>query len=105
MPRAAKSITFAATPPNADWTPALVADAIVEAMIWARRFGGPVGPRAWGTINLNFKAGLNDHLAEGWGLPEVHRDRLAKNSPQARHLARRPLLRLGAGRSQVSQHS
>lgn len=58
-------------PPEACWTPKDVGDQLVAAMVWVRRYGGPTGPRAFGTINLNFKASLNDHLAEGWGLPEL----------------------------------
>ena len=58
-------------PPQADWTPKLVGEQLVEAMRWVRRFGGTTGPRAYGTINLNFKASLHDHLAEGWGIPEL----------------------------------
>jgi len=61
-------------PSQADWTPKEVGAQLVEAMRWVRRFGGPAGPRAWGTINLNYRATLNDHLAEGWGIPELADD-------------------------------
>lgn len=60
--------------PQADWTHKLVGEQLIAAMEWVRRYGGPTGPRAYGTINLNYRAGLDDHLAEGWGLPEIAGD-------------------------------
>lgn len=70
----AKPAPIHVPPPEACWTPKDVGDQLVAAMTWVRRYGGPTGPRAWGTINLNFRASLNDYLAEGWGLPELADD-------------------------------
>lgn len=60
-----------ALPPGEGWTPRKVADALVEALAWAQGEGGPVGPRGYKTASLPYLATLDDHLAEGWGLPEV----------------------------------
>ncbi len=85
MPSAARTAPSAPVPPpQSGWTPDLVAEALIEAMVWVRRFGGPAGPRAWGTINLNFRASLDDHLAEGWGLPELAEDDLSENEKDDR---------------------
>lgn len=57
-------------PPAAQWTPELVGNALVEAMRWAAA-QGPVGPKGFSYVRLPFAATLDDHLDEGWGLPEV----------------------------------
>lgn len=56
------------------WTPKLVGEQLVEALIWVRRYGGPVGPASIRSCMPIFKVSLEDHLAEGWGLPEVADD-------------------------------
>ncbi len=56
--------------PEPQWTPELVGDALVTAMRWAAS-QGPVGPRGYNHVRFAFSASLDDHLDEGWGLPEV----------------------------------
>lgn len=63
-----------ALPPTDGWTPKTVGDALVAALEWAQGHGGPVGPRGYKTAALTYVATLDDHLAEGWGLPEVAED-------------------------------
>lgn len=53
------------------WTPALVGEALIEAMHWVRRHGGPAGPRGMSSVQFNFVADLDVHLEAGWGLPEI----------------------------------
>ncbi len=41
-------------------------------MRWVHRYGGEVGPRGFSRLGgMAFRATLDDHLEEGWGLPEV----------------------------------
>ncbi|WP_102225188.1 hypothetical protein [Acidimangrovimonas sediminis] len=56
------------------WTPELVRDRMLEALRWARYAGGRVGPRGFGSAIPAFVATLDDHLSEGWGLPEIAGD-------------------------------
>lgn len=57
------------------WTPDLVAEALVDAVRWARYCAGPAGPRGYAAARLPIRAAtLEDHLAEGWGLPETAGD-------------------------------
>lgn len=56
------------------WTPDLVRKALVEAVSWSRQFGGPVGPAGVRSTMPHYRATLEDHLDEGWGLPEVAGD-------------------------------
>lgn len=57
------------------WTPDAVGLALIDAIRWVRRYGGPAGGRGFTRIGgLEFTATLDDHLEEGWGLPEVAGD-------------------------------
>lgn len=56
------------------WTPRLVRERLVEALRWARHTGRPVGPPPVRSTMPAYKATLEDHLDEGWGLPEVADD-------------------------------
>lgn len=68
-PRLSRGATIAA-PAAPSWTPKIVGEQLVEAMRWAAA-QGPVGPRGFNHIRLNFSATLEEHLAEGWGIPEA----------------------------------
>ena len=52
------------------WTPELVRDRMIEAVRWARYTAGPTGPAPIRSLMPEYRASLEDHLAEGWGLPE-----------------------------------
>jgi len=52
------------------WTPELVRDRMIEAVRWARYTAGPTGPAPIRSLMPDYRASLEDHLAEGWGLPE-----------------------------------
>lgn len=73
------------------WTPEIVGDQLLEAMRWVRRTG-PAGPRGMSSLRLNFIASMDDHLAEGWGLPEVADDDLEERElilpPSAKQVSR-----------------
>jgi len=56
------------------WTPKAVGEAMLEALRWAQWSAGRVGPGGVKTVSLPFIASLDEHLAEGWGLPEVAGD-------------------------------
>lgn len=57
------------------WTPKLVAERLIDAVEWAHRSGGPVGPSGIkANETFSFTATLDDHLEEGWGLPEIAGD-------------------------------
>jgi hypothetical protein len=56
--------------PGQQWTVALVRAELVEAVAWVSGAGGKVGGRDTVTAHLPFRATLEEHLAEGWGLPE-----------------------------------
>lgn len=52
----------------------MVKNRLIEASKWAERASGPVGPsRVRGSCPI-YRATLEDHLAEGWGIPEVAGD-------------------------------
>lgn len=54
------------------WTPDLVAEVLVEARKWAGLSAGRVGPLGFVTTRgMAYLPTLEDHLAEGWGLPET----------------------------------
>lgn len=57
-----------------DWTPKRVRETLVEAVTWAKQYAGPVGPASVRGSMPTFKATLEDHLEEGWGIPEVAGD-------------------------------
>lgn len=52
------------------WTPQLVRDRMIEAVRWARYNAGPTGPALIRSAMPTYEPTLEDHLAEGWGIPE-----------------------------------
>lgn len=60
--------------PDDIWTPARVKDVLADAIKWARRYAGPVGPAPIRGSLPTYKPSLEDHLEEGWGIPEVAGD-------------------------------
>lgn len=56
------------------WTPKLVGERMTAALRWATYSGGKVGPAGLRGSMPSFIASLDDHLDEGWGLPEVAGD-------------------------------
>lgn len=52
------------------WTPDRVKATLKEAISWARKHAGPVGPAPIRGSMPNYKPSLDDHLEEGWGIPE-----------------------------------
>jgi hypothetical protein len=52
------------------WTPQLVRDRMIEAVRWARYNAGATGPAPIRSAMPSYEATLEDHLAEGWGIPE-----------------------------------
>lgn len=56
--------------PDDVWTPTRVKETLAEAIGWARRYAGPVGPAPMRSSMPTYKATLDDHLEEGWGIPE-----------------------------------
>ena len=56
------------------WTPKRVGEAMTAALRWATYSGGKVGPAGLRGSMPSFIASLDDHLDEGWGLPEVAGD-------------------------------
>lgn len=56
--------------PEQTWTPELVRDRMIEAVRWARYNAGPTGPAQIRSLMPHYEPTLEDHLAEGWGLPE-----------------------------------
>jgi hypothetical protein len=73
-------------PHGPTWTPDLVKSAFLAAMTWCVQTGGPVGPRGTARVALHYRATLTDHLAEGWGLPEIAGD----DMPDERRLRVQP---------------
>lgn len=56
------------------WTPKLAGERMIAAVRWASYSGGTVGPAAIRGSMPAFNPTLDDHLDEGWGLPEVAGD-------------------------------
>lgn len=56
------------------WTPDLVGEQLVEALRWAKHNAGRVGPGGFMGSRSLFNVTLEDHLEEGWGLPEIAGD-------------------------------
>lgn len=57
------------------WTPKIVGDRLIEAVRWVHYCGGRVGPAGMCASGaFAFHPTLEDHLEEGWGLPEVAGD-------------------------------
>src|SRR5690554_3228276 len=58
------------------WTAKLVSEVMIDALRWAALTAGPVGPSGFVTFRATrqFRATLEDHLDEGWGLPEPAED-------------------------------
>lgn len=61
-------------PPLETWTPKLVSERMVAALRWATYSGGRVGPSGIVGSMPAFNPSLEDHLEEGWGIPEVAGD-------------------------------
>ena len=66
---------------HADWTARRVREALVEAVTWARQYAGPIGPAAMRGSMPVYKPTLEDHLEEGWGIPEVAGDKTDEDRP------------------------
>lgn len=79
----------------AEWTSKLAGEALIDALLWAHRSGGPVGPQGVVTARLpEAVLTLEQRLGLGWGLPEVAdpddvRPMIVRPSPRqvSRHLA------------------
>ena len=56
------------------WTPEIVGEQLVEALRWAKHNAGRVGPAGFVGSRSLFSVTLEDHLEEGWGLPEIAGD-------------------------------
>lgn len=80
--------------PTEQWTPKAVGEAMLEALRWAQWSAGRTGPGGVKTVSLPFIASLDEHLAEGWGLPEVAGD----DDPDPRRLRFMP------SPEQISRH-
>ena len=52
------------------WTPKFVSEELIEAVAWVRQFGAPAGPSGIRSSMPSFIPTLEDHLEEGWGIPE-----------------------------------
>lgn len=59
-------------PPPAGWTAKLAGEVMIDSLRWAADTAGPVGPRGFARVGVltTYRATLDDHLEEGWGLPE-----------------------------------
>jgi len=55
-------------PPD-HWTPELVEERLIEAVRFAGRIAGRVGPAGIGSGMPDFRPTIEDFLEEGWGLP------------------------------------
>jgi len=80
--------------PAEQWTPKAVGEAMLEALRWAQWSAGRTGPGGIKTVALPFIASLDEHLAEGWGLPETAGD----DEPDPRRL------RVMPSPEQISRH-
>lgn len=69
--RAAPAAAPAPTEPRETWTPGLVMQTMIDAQLWARRTGRPVGPAGYTRSRSDYQASDLDFEREGWGLPEV----------------------------------
>ncbi|KQB17497.1 hypothetical protein LY44_00908 [Rhodobacter capsulatus] len=56
------------------WTPKAVGETMIEALRWAQWAAGRVGSGGIKTVALPFVVTLDEHLANGWGLPETAGD-------------------------------
>lgn len=63
-----------ARPDIETWTPKLVGERMIAALRWATYTGGAVGPAGIRGSMPAFNPTLDDHLDEGWGLPDVAGD-------------------------------
>lgn len=64
-----------------EWTPKFVSEELIEAVTWVRHFGAPAGPSGIRSSMPSFIATLEDHLEEGWGLPENADDEVLAERP------------------------
>lgn len=53
------------------WTPELVEERLIDALLWAKYNVGPVGRSGVRSGMPKYKPTLEDFAAEGWGLPEI----------------------------------
>ena len=56
------------------WTPEIVGEQLCAALRWAKHNTGRVGPGGFVGSRSLFNVTLEDHLEEGWGLPEIAGD-------------------------------
>ena len=84
----AKSDLSRAEPPcpRQTWAPKLVQERMIEALRWARYNAGFVGPAPIRSLMPHYHLTLEDHLKQGWGLPER-----AEACPEAEAVMRVPL--------------
>ena len=80
--------------PAETWTPKAVGEAMTAALRWAQWSAGRTGPGGIKTVALPFIASLDEHLANGWGLPETAGD----EEPDPRRL------RVMPSPEQISRH-
>jgi hypothetical protein len=57
--------------PDEGWTPGIVKVRLIAALQWAHYSAGRVGPAPMGSGMPVFRATFDDHMAEGWGIPEI----------------------------------
>ncbi|WP_226341007.1 hypothetical protein [Gemmobacter serpentinus] len=72
--RGRQAILQIPTPVVDTWTPKLVGERFVAALRWATYSGGAVGPAGIRGSMPAYNPTMDDHLDEGWGLPEVAGD-------------------------------
>lgn len=69
-------------PPHT-WTSRLVKDVLLDTMQWANATAGAVGPRGFARVaKLEWSPTLEDHLREGWGLPDKAEEDEAPERPR-----------------------
>lgn len=81
-------------PQREQWGPKLVGERMIAAVRWAAFSGGRVGPAGIKGSMPAFNPTLDDHLDEGWGLPEIAGD----DEPEAKRL------RVQATAEQITAH-
>lgn len=69
-------------PPHV-WTTRLVREVMLDTVGWANVTAGQVGPRGFARVaKLQWSPTLEDHLREGWGLPEKAEETEVENRPR-----------------------
>jgi hypothetical protein len=74
-------------PPPDHWTPALVEERLIEAVTFLRHSERRVGPRGYHSAMPRYTPTIEDHLAEGWGMPEPPDDDDGPEEPLPRYTA------------------